>query len=161
MASDALIEMIERKLEDYGLEKVVPDDETLAKTYRAFHRSDELREKFTEMATAFDNEAAAVEIPEDLQEQVRAVLDEHNDCAGTTQSRSCSMKRSSSACGRTSGRPKRNRATSRAPTKATRTSREARSMRRAMETGAIHCRNGNARLQSCAGRPRKLKAPAQ
>jgi hypothetical protein len=79
MASDALIEMIERKLEDYGLEKVVPDDETLAKTYRAFHRSDELREKFTEMATAFDNEAAAVEIPEDLQEQVRAVLDEHND----------------------------------------------------------------------------------
>jgi hypothetical protein len=35
MTSDALIEMIERKLQDYGLEKVIPDDDLLAETYRA------------------------------------------------------------------------------------------------------------------------------
>ena len=40
MTSDALIEMIERKLKDYGLEKVIPpNDELLVETYRAFHRS--------------------------------------------------------------------------------------------------------------------------
>src|SRR5262245_3574463 len=39
MTSDALVEMIERKLKDYGLKKVIPDDELLAETYRTFHRS--------------------------------------------------------------------------------------------------------------------------
>src|SRR5262245_58121631 len=39
MPSDELIAMIERKLEDYGFEKVVPDDDLLAETYRAFHHS--------------------------------------------------------------------------------------------------------------------------
>jgi hypothetical protein len=39
LASDALIQMIEDKLDDYGLEKVTPDDELLSETYRAFHRS--------------------------------------------------------------------------------------------------------------------------
>ncbi len=45
--------MIERKLKDYGLEKVVPDDDLLAETYRAFHHSKELREKFEEMEEEF------------------------------------------------------------------------------------------------------------
>jgi hypothetical protein len=39
MASDTLIEMIEGKLKDYSLEKVVPDDDLLAETYRVFHHS--------------------------------------------------------------------------------------------------------------------------
>ena len=34
MTSDALIAMIERKLKDYGLEKVVPDDDLLGKAYQ-------------------------------------------------------------------------------------------------------------------------------
>jgi hypothetical protein len=47
MASDALVAMIERKLREYGLKKVIPDDdELLADTYCAFHRSHQLREKF-------------------------------------------------------------------------------------------------------------------
>jgi hypothetical protein len=79
MASDALIQMIESKLEDYGLEKVSPDGAVLANTYRAFLRSHELREKFREMADAFDKQAAAVAVPEDLEEQIRAVLDENDD----------------------------------------------------------------------------------
>jgi hypothetical protein len=79
MASDALIGMIESKLEDYGLEKVIPDDAALATAYRAFHRSHGLRKKFREMADAFDKQAAPVGVPEDLAEQVRAVLDENDD----------------------------------------------------------------------------------
>ena len=49
-----LIAMIERKLKDYGLKKVIPDDDLLGEAYRAFHRSKELREKFEEMESEFE-----------------------------------------------------------------------------------------------------------
>jgi Topoisomerase 6 subunit A/Spo11, Toprim domain len=79
MTSDALIEMMERKLKDYGLEKVVPDDDLLAKTYQTFHHSQQLREKFEELKKEFDAEDNKIEVPENLQEKVRAVLDQHDD----------------------------------------------------------------------------------
>jgi hypothetical protein len=83
MASDALIGMIERKLKNYGLEKVVPDDDLLAKTYREFHRSQQLREKFEEMRKQFKEEEEGqdheIEVPQNLKEQVRGVLDNHGD----------------------------------------------------------------------------------
>jgi hypothetical protein len=63
----------------HGLEKVVPDDDLLAETYRAFHRSQRLRERFKEMEQQFDKEAAAADIPEGLEQRVRAVLAEHAD----------------------------------------------------------------------------------
>ena len=79
MTSDALIAMIERKLQAYGLEKVVPDEDLLAETYRAFHRSQRLRERFKAMEQEFDKEAAAADIPEGLEQRVREVLAEHAD----------------------------------------------------------------------------------
>jgi hypothetical protein len=79
MTSDALIAMIERKLEKYGLAKVVPHNDVLAATYRAFHRSQQLRPRFEEMARQFDKRAEAVHPPDDLKERVRAVLDKHPD----------------------------------------------------------------------------------
>ena len=79
MTSDALIETIETKLKAYGLKKVIPDDALLAETYRAFHRSEQLREKFEEMEEEFDEESAAVEIPEGLAAQLRETLTEHAD----------------------------------------------------------------------------------
>jgi hypothetical protein len=80
MTSDALIAMIERKLEDYGLGKVIPDDDVLAETYRAFHRSQQLRERFEEMEGQFEKTAATkIKVPRNLKRQVRAVLDEHGD----------------------------------------------------------------------------------
>jgi hypothetical protein len=79
MASDALIQMIEDKLDDYGLDKVTPDDGVLAETYRAFHRSQQLREKFEELESEFDTEAGEVAIPKDLKQRVREILAEHDD----------------------------------------------------------------------------------
>jgi hypothetical protein len=79
MTSNALIEMIESKLKAYGLKKVIPDDDLLAETYRAFHRSERLREKFDEMEEEFDEEAAAIEIPKGLKKRVRAILAKHDD----------------------------------------------------------------------------------
>jgi hypothetical protein len=79
MTSDALIEMIERKLDDYGVEKVIPDADLLAEAYQAFHRSQRLRKKFKEMETDFDKAATEIKVPDDLDEQVRAILDRLDD----------------------------------------------------------------------------------
>jgi hypothetical protein len=77
MTSDGLIEMIERKLQEYGLEKALPDDELLAETYHAFHHSQELRKQFEKIKDEF--KATEIELPTNLKEQVRAVLDQHDD----------------------------------------------------------------------------------
>jgi hypothetical protein len=79
VASDALIEMIETKLKAYGLKKVIPKGELLAKTYRAFHRSEQLLVKFEEMEEEFDEKLTAIEIPDGLEEMVRGILAEHDD----------------------------------------------------------------------------------
>jgi hypothetical protein len=74
MTSGALVEMVERKLKAYGLKKVVPDDTLLAETYRAFHRSQQLRERYEEMAEAFDEEAEDVAVPKTLRRRVQRLL---------------------------------------------------------------------------------------
>ena len=123
MTSDDLIEMIERKLKDYGLRKVIPDDDLLGEAYQAFHRSQELREKFEEMEDEF--EESEIEVPEELEKtSPRDPQKARLICAGTMRSRSCSTKRSSITCGRRSKRQKRNPATSRMPTKTKETRRE-------------------------------------
>jgi hypothetical protein len=77
MTSDALIEMIERKLKDYGLEKVIPDNELLGEAYLAFHRSDELREQFEELEKEF--EESKIEVPKNLKNRVGAIVKKHPD----------------------------------------------------------------------------------
>jgi hypothetical protein len=79
MASDDLIEMIERKLGDYGIEKVVPDDDLLAEAYQAFHRSRRLQDIFEEAESEFDETEDEIDVPDDLKEQVREILKKHND----------------------------------------------------------------------------------
>jgi len=77
MTSDALIEMIEHKLKDYGLKKMIPDDDLLGEAYQTFHRSQQLREAFKKLEEEFEETKA--EVPEDLREQVCAVLDKQED----------------------------------------------------------------------------------
>jgi hypothetical protein len=72
MTSDGLIAMIERKLKQHGLEKVIPDDELLQKTYLEFHASEELREKYEEAEEVF--EASDVEVPKNLRKKVGKIL---------------------------------------------------------------------------------------
>ena len=70
MPSDALVAMIERKLNAYGLKKVVPDDDTLEEAYRAFHRSRGLRKTFEAVEKDYDAKAKDVAVPKDLQTSV-------------------------------------------------------------------------------------------
>jgi hypothetical protein len=72
MTSDGLIEMIERKLKQHGLEKVIPDDDLLERTYRAIHAGQELRQIYEEAEEEF--EASEVEIPENLRKKVSKIL---------------------------------------------------------------------------------------
>jgi hypothetical protein len=76
MTSDALIEMIERKLNDYGLQKVIPSDKVLADAYQAFHHSNQLCEAFEEAAEEYEEGKADADVPRDLNQQIRAILDE-------------------------------------------------------------------------------------
>ena len=69
--------MIERKLKAHGIKKVIPDDDLLGEVYRAFHRSNELREEFEELESEF--EESKIEVPKNLKNQVRAVLKKHPD----------------------------------------------------------------------------------
>jgi hypothetical protein len=75
MTSEALVEMIERKLKAYGLEKVVPDDDVLEEAYQAFHHNNELRKIFEEAEE--DCEETDADVPADLKEKVRAFLNDH------------------------------------------------------------------------------------
>jgi elongation factor P--beta-lysine ligase len=77
MTSDALIAMIESKLKAHGLKKVIPDDDLLAETYRAFYRSDELREEFEDLEATM--EETRIKVPKNLRRQVSAVLNKHPD----------------------------------------------------------------------------------
>lgn len=77
MTSDALIGMIERKLQAYGLEKVIPDDTVLRETYQAFHRSKELRAQFEKLESEF--EESKIRFPRNLKTKVSAILEKHRD----------------------------------------------------------------------------------
>jgi hypothetical protein len=72
MTSDALVAMVERKLKERGLTKVVPDDAVLKETYHAFHRSRQLGEKFKQIESEF--EETKVKVPKDLRDQVCTIL---------------------------------------------------------------------------------------
>jgi hypothetical protein len=77
MASDDLIAMIERKLKHHGLKKIVPDDDLLGDTYRAFHRSKELKEQFDELEAEFKE--SKIKVPKNLTQRVRVILGKHPD----------------------------------------------------------------------------------
>jgi hypothetical protein len=77
MTSDDLIEMIERKLKEYGIKKVIPDDDLLGEAYREFRHSQQLREIFERAGSEY--EEPDINVPKDLREQVRAILHEHED----------------------------------------------------------------------------------
>ena len=74
-----LIAMIERKLKEHGIEKVIPDDELLGDAYRAFHRSNELREIFEEAESDFEETEIEVDVPGNLKNRVRKILKKHDD----------------------------------------------------------------------------------
>ena len=79
LTSDALIGMIEHKLQAHGLKKVIPDDDLLSRAYQAYHQSQQLRVRYEELEKEFDEKKSEIDVPQNLKEQVGAILDKHND----------------------------------------------------------------------------------
>jgi hypothetical protein len=76
LTSDALIEMIETKLEARGIEKVVPSSKLLADTYVAFHKSQKIEAAFERLKRDMPDDDD-VQAPGDLDDLVRKLLDKH------------------------------------------------------------------------------------
>ena len=74
MTSSQFIAWLERKFAEHGVQKVVPDDQTLAKTYRLAVRKRHLQQVIDETLSAIDD-AEDAPIPEDLAERIRSLID--------------------------------------------------------------------------------------
>lgn len=74
MPADMFVAFLERKLEEHGIRKVVPDGVTLRHHARRVLEQELADRLLHEKRPALQAEAAAAELPEDLGERVRAVL---------------------------------------------------------------------------------------
>jgi hypothetical protein len=75
MTSPQFIAFLERKLKQYGMEKIVPDNEQLAAAYRLFARSHSAEKIMKRELKKFGD--VAVEVPQDIEKQVRLRLIEN------------------------------------------------------------------------------------
>jgi DNA topoisomerase VI subunit B len=73
LSSTQLIELVERKLTEGGVRKVVPNGDLLRQTYEAFVTSKRLEGRFADLKA--EAERMAVDVPGDLETRVRCMLD--------------------------------------------------------------------------------------
>jgi hypothetical protein len=78
MTSRQLVDFVENRLKQHGIDKVIPNSGTLVRTYKMFAASDRLSEAFDEAKVKFQEESAeaAIKVPDDLATKVRAKLQE-------------------------------------------------------------------------------------
>ncbi len=81
MTSRQLVDFVERKLNECGIAKVVPDVKTLAKTYEMFAASEKLSEAFDELKgeIAAESGETPIKVPDDLEAKVQAQLRQFPD----------------------------------------------------------------------------------
>jgi hypothetical protein len=77
MSSDVFIDFVERKLTENGVAKVIPSVETLAKTFTAYKRGAMAQAALKAELTRLN--AEPVEVPADLERQVRDWLEENRE----------------------------------------------------------------------------------
>ena len=73
--SDQFIAWLEAKLDEHGVEKVIPDDETLALQYRRSLARHAVNKKIDEIRASVRAEADDADIPDDLAARVRDLLE--------------------------------------------------------------------------------------
>jgi hypothetical protein len=80
MTSRQLINFVEAKLQQHGIEKVIPNPDTLTDTYREFAASDRLSEAFDELKERLEQESESpIEVPADLETKVRKLIADKPD----------------------------------------------------------------------------------
>jgi DNA topoisomerase VI subunit B len=76
MTSEQFVQFVERKLTEHGVTKVIPDPDTMSKTYLSMVRSVKIQQ-IIERAIKEMGDGEAVSVPEDLADQVADLLDEN------------------------------------------------------------------------------------
>ena len=80
MTSRQLIDFVENKLKQYGIAKVVPNDETLAKTYEIFAASDRLSEAFEELKEKLEDEnKKPIKVPKNFEAEIERLFRKYPD----------------------------------------------------------------------------------
>ena len=79
MPSDVFVRFLERKLTEHGVQKVVPTDDVLEQHARRVIGRAFINKAVDEVRAQAEAEAAAVELPEDLRQQVVAALERQPD----------------------------------------------------------------------------------
>jgi hypothetical protein len=74
-ASDELVRWIERKLDEHGVTKLVPDDDTITNAYRRMRRQAAVQAKINEVVVSLDDGADDLIVPSDLQSRIRKALE--------------------------------------------------------------------------------------
>jgi Topoisomerase 6 subunit A/Spo11, Toprim domain len=74
--SDAFIEWLKGKLDEHGIQKVLPDDQTLDDAYRRALKRAKVQELLAREGERIDEEVAAAVLPEHLSEQINDKLEE-------------------------------------------------------------------------------------
>jgi hypothetical protein len=77
MTAPQFIEFLERKLQEHGIEKVVPDHDDLEKAYKFFVRNLDIEKMIENEIKKHKFDADAIKVPDNLTEQVEKVLSEH------------------------------------------------------------------------------------
>jgi hypothetical protein len=75
MTSDQFVTWIERRLTEHGVAKVIPTPETLAKAYQRATRTKAINDALVRIQEHRQEDPS--DVPDDLQDRVKAVLDEH------------------------------------------------------------------------------------
>jgi hypothetical protein len=78
LPSDQFIALIERKLDEHGITKIVPDDKTLADAYRRMQHQAVVQDEVDDLMISLALDEDGVIVPDDLRIQVRTALD--RDC---------------------------------------------------------------------------------
>ena len=78
LPSRQLVDLIERRLDENGIKKIVPAIGDLTEAFRAYTRAPKIKEAIEKAIADMPDEA--VDVPADLEEQVRAYLEENPEC---------------------------------------------------------------------------------
>jgi hypothetical protein len=75
MTSEQLVAFVERKLEEHGIGKIIPDEDTLKDAYRLFERGRRIEKTVEKALRKFEkDEHDSLEVPKDLAGRVRKIL---------------------------------------------------------------------------------------
>jgi hypothetical protein len=72
MTARQLVDFVETKLNQHGIEKIIPGNDTLDKTYRMFAASNRLSDAYDEMKEALkENKEDSIAVPDDLEAKIK------------------------------------------------------------------------------------------